>query len=77
MPGGARGDLLKLWIPLSKVSADKRGFILEGRNILRVQMHCGRRQHHRCNEKDLSMLASPAMRWSLKVPIALSVALQR
>jgi hypothetical protein len=70
MPGGARGVLLKLKMPLNCALAESLGLRREPRMRFNVTMACGRTRSHRWRGKSLWMLHEPPIKWFLKVRIA-------
>ena len=63
--------------PLRMALAERSGFTRDGRSKLRVVVACGSKRHHRCIGKDGLALASPEIKWSLNVAIALSAVFVR
>lgn len=76
-PGGAIGLCMKLYSPCNAVCADIFGDMFDGRSKLRVRTSCGMRRHHRCIGKAGGRDDNPAMKWSLKVCMALSATFAR
>ncbi len=74
---GAKEYLFQLYGLLRNSYADLVGSILEAHNKLSVSCICGVSQSHSWRGKFLSVVASAAMKTSLKVWIACSTALTR
>jgi hypothetical protein len=76
-PSGAKGYLFQSYGLLRISYADLVGSILKARNKLSVSCICGVSQSHSWRGKSLSVVASTAMKASLKVWIACSAVLTR
>ena len=77
VPRGAIDVRLKSKSPSSTSNAALLGLVREARNKFKVISHCASNSHHSCSGKFLLTVASPAMKWFLKVWIALLAALTR
>jgi len=75
VPSGAIGVLLKSNWPCNSSYAVLFGFCRDVRSMLSVICACGRNSSHSWIGKSMSTVASPAMKWCLKVWMALSAAL--
>ena len=67
VPGGANGVALLLNSPWSRAYPYSFGFMRNFPSKFSVRLACWRSQHHRCSSKSLWVLASQAIKWSLKV----------
>ena len=77
VPSGAIGVLLKSKGPLRSSYADSELSRREVRSIFSVSWACSMNLSHSWMGQFLSIVPSPAMKWSLKVAIACSAALTR
>ncbi len=76
-PSGARGYLFQSYGPLRASYANIDGFIRDARMRLSVSLTCGVSFTHSWRGNSLSVVASAAMKASLKVYIARSAAFTR
>ena len=74
MPDGARGALLKLNSPSNITYADSLGSFLDACIRLSGRSACVNSSHHNCIGNNLLTVQMLAMKWFLKVWIALSAA---
>ena len=74
VPGGAKGVLLKLYSPSKSAQADKFSLYRTVRSRFRDISACQSSSHQSCNEKELSTVHSPTIKWFLNVWIASSAA---
>ena len=75
VPGGAHGVLSKSNFPSRDAYAESLGYTLDVRSRFNESCPCSRSSFHNCAGKSLSVVHKPEIKWSLKVWIALSAAL--